>query len=187
VREQSHTHAEMQLAFSPAAITAVKCGTDCILCPARVAPKGLSLARSALMAARTDTQSNHGATILIAEDDEPLRDLLRRLLHAEGYQVLIAADGKKALEIAGQHTGKIDLLLSDVVMPEMSGVELAKALKARRPESRIMLTSAYPNGMFIVDSGWHFIQKPYFPRRLLEEVQKAMSIPPEKFRPEDHE
>ena len=72
-------------------------------------------------------------------------------------------------------------------MPEMSGVELAKALKAKRPESRIMLTSAYPNGMFIVDSEWHFIQKPYFPKRLLEEVRKVLSIPPEKFKPEDHQ
>jgi CheY-like chemotaxis protein len=70
-----------------------------------------------------------GATILIAEDDEPLRTLLRMLLDAQGYQVLVAPDGKKALEIAGQHTGKIDLLLSDVVMPEMSGVELAKTLQ----------------------------------------------------------
>jgi two-component system cell cycle sensor histidine kinase/response regulator CckA len=101
--------------------------------------------------------------------------------------LLVAPNGKKALEIAERHIGRIDLLLSDVVMPEMSGVELAKALKATRPESRIMLTSAYPNGMFIVDSGWHFIQKPYFPRRLLEEVQKVLSTPPENFKPEDHE
>ena len=72
-------------------------------------------------------------------------------------------------------------------MPEMSGVELAKALKAKRPESRIMLTSAHPQGMLVIDSGWHFIQKPYFPQRLLEEVHKVLSIPPEKFKPEEHE
>ena len=72
-------------------------------------------------------------------------------------------------------------------MPEMSGVDLAKALKAKRPESRIILTSAHPKGMFVMDGGWHFIQKPYFPQRLLEEVQRVLTIAPEKFKPEEHE
>src|SRR5438045_1297443 len=127
--------------------------------------------------------SNNGATILIAEDEPALRNLLEKLLHSAGYQLLIAPDGKRALEVAEQHTGKIDLLLSDVVMPEMSGVELAKALKAKRPESRIILTSAYDQGMLVTDSDWVFIPKPFFPQRLLEEVRKALSISPEQFKP----
>jgi DNA-binding NtrC family response regulator len=60
----------------------------------------------------------------------------------------------------------------------MSGVELAKALKAKRPESQIILTSAHPQGTLVMDSGWHFIPKPFLPQRLLEEVRKALSIPP---------
>jgi len=131
--------------------------------------------------------SNNGATILIAEDQPDVRKLLQNLLHSAGYHVLTAPDGKKALKIAEEHTGKIDLLLSDVVMPEMSGVDLAKALKAKRPESRIILTSAYSQGMLVMDSDWVFIPKPYFPQRLLEEVGKALSIPPEQFKPEEHE
>ena len=130
--------------------------------------------------------SNHGATILLAEDEPPIRELLSKILNSAGYQVLVASDGKRALTIAEQ-TEKIDLLLSDVVMPEMSGVELAKALKSKRPEIRIMLTSAYPQGMLLIDSGWHFIPKPFFPQRLLDEVRKALSIPPERFKPEEHE
>ena len=130
--------------------------------------------------------SNHGATILLAEDEPPIRELLSKILNSAGYQVLVASDGKRALKIAEQ-TEKIDLLLSDVVMPEMSGVELAKALKSKRPEIRIMLTSAYPQGMLLIDSGWHFIPKPFFPQRLLDEVRKALSIPPERFKPEEHE
>src|SRR5437762_11764798 len=97
-----------------------------------------------------------------------------------------AANGEKALEIADQHKRNIDLLLSDVVMPEMSGVELAKALKTKRPEIRIILTSAYPQGTLIMDSDWHFIRKPFFPQRLLGEVRKVLSIAPEKFVPEEH-
>ena len=91
--------------------------------------------------------SNHGATILIAEDEPAVRNLLQKILNSAGYQVLVASDGKKALEIADQHKRNIDLLLSDIVMPEMSGVELAKTLKSKRPEMRIILTSAYPQGM----------------------------------------
>ena len=130
---------------------------------------------------------NPGATILLAEDEPPLLELLRKILHSAGYQVLIASNGEKALEIADQHKRNIDLLLSDVVMPEMSGVELAKALKSKGPEIRIILTSAYPQGTLIMDSDWHFIAKPFFPQRLLEEVRKVLSIAPEKFVPEEHE
>ena len=101
--------------------------------------------------------------------------------------MLVASDGKKALQLAEGHSGKIDLLLSDVVMPEMSGVELAKAIKVKRPESRIILTSAYPQGMLVMDSGWRFIPKPFFPQRLLEEVRQALSNPPEQFKPEEHQ
>jgi len=134
-----------------------------------------------------DGASNRGTTILVAEDEQPVRDLLQKVLGTAGFNVLVAEDGEKALQVADQHTGKIDLLLSDVVMPEMSGVALAKALKANHPESRIVLTSAYDQGMLVMDSEWHFIQKPYLPQRLLEEVRKALSIPPEKFKPEEHD
>jgi len=101
--------------------------------------------------------------------------------------VLTAPDGKGALEVAGQHTGKIDLLLSDVVMPGMSGVELAKAFKAKHPQSRIILTSAYPQGMLLMDSDWCFIPKPYFQQRLLEEVGNVLSVPLEQSKIEERE
>jgi CheY-like chemotaxis protein len=131
--------------------------------------------------------SNHGATILIAEDEPALRNLFQNILNSAGYQVLIASDGKKALEIADQHERNIDLLLSDVVMPEMSGMELAKTLKSKRPEIRIILTSAYSLETLGMDSDWHFIPNPYCPKRLLEEVRKTLSIPPEQFKLEEHE
>ena len=130
---------------------------------------------------------NGGTTILIAEDEPSLIELLQKILKAAGYNLLVAENGKKALEIADKHKPNIDLLLSDIVMPEMSGVELAKALKAKHPESRIILTSAYDQGMLVMDSEWHFIQKPYFPQRLLEEVRNALSISPARFKPKEHD
>jgi len=130
---------------------------------------------------------NQGATILIAEDEPALRNFLQELLQTAGYQVLTASNGKEALEVADEHTQSIDLLLSDVVMPEMTGVELAKALRRKRPEIRIMLTSAYPQGMMVMDSNWHFLPKPFLPRRLLEEVAHVLSLPSEQFKPEEHQ
>jgi two-component system, cell cycle sensor histidine kinase and response regulator CckA len=115
-----------------------------------------------------------------------VRNLLQNILNSAGYQVLTASDGKKALEIADQHKRNIDLLLSDIVMPEMTGLELAKTLRSKHPEIRIMLTSAYPQGMTVMDSGWRFLPKPFLPRRLLEEVAQVLSFPAE-FKPEEHQ
>ena len=134
------------------------------------------------------SQSAHRkTTILIAEDEETLRELLQNILQTAGYQVLIAPDGRKALELAARRGVNIDLLLTDIVMPEMSGLDLAKAFKATHPGSRIILTSGYPQGMLIMDRGWNFIQKPFFPQRLLEKIREALSSPAEEPRLEEHE
>ncbi|HVU03328.1 MAG TPA: PAS domain-containing protein [Polyangiaceae bacterium] len=84
-----------------------------------------------------------GETILLAEDESPLRNVLRSVLREAGYQVLDAADGVDALRVADAHAGPIHLLLSDVVMPRMTGPELARALRERRPEVRVLLMSGY--------------------------------------------
>ena len=74
-----------------------------------------------------DTPSDSEAKqILIAEDEPAIRHLLQKLLNHWGYRTLVAHDGKQAIEVAGQHPGDIDLLLSDVTMPEMGGQELAE-------------------------------------------------------------
>src|SRR5690348_18406678 len=90
--------------------------------------------------------AHHKTTILIAEDEETLRELMRNILQTAGYQVLIAPDGRKALELADKHGVNIDLLLTDIVMTEMSGLELAKAIKATHPRGRLILMSGYPEG-----------------------------------------
>src|SRR5437868_6562742 len=124
----------MQLGFPPAARTnRVTRHNPQIRLGIRKLRKATRLQANTPGAAVVGKVSNNGATILIADDEPSLRELLRKLLQSAGYQLLIAPDGKRALEVAEQYTGKIDLLLSDVVMPEMSGVELAKALKVKRP------------------------------------------------------
>jgi two-component system cell cycle sensor histidine kinase/response regulator CckA len=82
-------------------------------------------------------------TILIAEDEGPVRRLLRRLLEMSGYRVLSAENGARALKIAEAYEGEIRLLISDVIMPEMGGPELAEKLKCSHPEARILFISGY--------------------------------------------
>jgi PAS domain S-box-containing protein len=82
-------------------------------------------------------------TILLVEDEAIVRDLARVVLQRHGYRVLVAGDGSEALQISEQHAGPIHLLLSDVVMPHLSGPELAKRLLKQRPSTRVLFMSGY--------------------------------------------
>lgn len=121
-------------------------------------------------------QSSNGATILLAEDERPLRDLITLILRAEGYRVLPAPDGRRALQIAGTFEGVIDLLLSDVMMPELDGLGLARKLQAARPNVRTVLMSGYAPGSIDLDEGWVFLTKPIFTRELLLHVDAALGV-----------
>ena len=85
-----------------------------------------------------------GETILLAEDDDALRRLTQLTLEELGYKVLAASDGIEALELEGEHDGPIHLLLSDIVMPALGGIELARILRQTRPDIKVILVSGYP-------------------------------------------
>lgn len=116
--------------------------------------------------------------ILLAEDEEGVRRFVNAILEQARYCVLQAEDGRKALEVAERHDGPIHLLLSNVVMPEVTGAELAKRLQAVRPEMRVMLMSAYPEGMLTLDTGWQFINKPFVATALLQKIDEMLARPP---------
>ena len=123
------------------------------------------------------------ATILLVEDEEALRTFTRELLEDNGYKILEAANGERALEIAHSFQGTIHLLLSDVVMPGMSGPELAGALAQSRPELRVLLTSGYTGHAAVrrglLDSTADILQKPFTRQVLLRRVHDALKkIPP---------
>ncbi len=86
----------------------------------------------------------------------------------------MAADAKEALYLAEQHDGPISLLLSDVTMPELSGIELARRITAQRPETKVVLTSAYWRHNWVMDRSWHLIPKPYMPSQLLDAVTQVL-------------
>ncbi len=126
-----------------------------------------------------DSPVPHGEeTILLVEDEQALREVTRRILSAAGYKVLVAANGPRALQAAGGHAGPIDLLLSDVIMPQMPGPQLAERLLAERPAVRVLLMSGFAQP--ILDSGGHLeagmalIEKPFSGPGLLAKVAQTL-------------
>ncbi|MCX2977125.1 hybrid sensor histidine kinase/response regulator [Candidatus Marimicrobium litorale] len=118
-----------------------------------------------------------GATILLVEDNQQVRDMLINMLQVNENRVLSAGDGIEALEIASAYDGKIDLLLTDVVMPRMGGGELARRLRRLRPATKIILMSGYADeelatqGMEAAD---HFLHKPFRSSQVREIIDKAL-------------
>ena len=103
--------------------------------------------------------------MLVAEDEEALREVTTRILGRGGYTVLAASDGADALKVAAAHDGPIHLLLSDVVMPGMLGRVLAEHLQHARPDTRVLFMSGYAQPVLtsngILDPGVHLVEKPF--------------------------
>jgi PAS domain S-box-containing protein len=116
-------------------------------------------------------------TILLVEDEEQVRALARASLVEAGYTVLEACNGAEALALSARHTGPLHLLLTDVVMPGMSGSELARALQAQRPGLRVLYMSGYPDeqlGRHGVAEPHALLPKPFTPERLRAQVRRVL-------------
>ena len=121
-------------------------------------------------------------TILVAEDEELVRELVCEVLEACGYVVLAASSPTQALEVAAGRAGPIDLLLTDVVMPELSGGELAERLTALRPELRVLYSSGYPDDAVVrhgvLEADVAFLAKPFTPETLTRKVREVLDAGP---------
>jgi two-component system, cell cycle sensor histidine kinase and response regulator CckA len=119
-----------------------------------------------------------GETILIAEDETPLREAVAEYLSAAGYTVLQAANGEEALEVAAAHNGPIDLLLTDVIMPRMNGADLARQLNSRYPGLLTAYMTGYTDESIIARGvllpGAAFIHKPFTLRALALKVRQML-------------
>jgi CheY-like chemotaxis protein len=122
--------------------------------------------------------AGHGETLLVAEDEAPLRDVVGRILCGAGYQVLAADGGPEALALAAAHEGRIDLLVSDVVMPGMLGKDLAERLTAERPDTRVLYMSGYAQPVLAsqgtLDPGVMLLEKPFTAADLLRAVRHRL-------------
>jgi two-component system cell cycle sensor histidine kinase/response regulator CckA len=117
-------------------------------------------------------------TILLVEDDEMVRTLVRETLQREGYQILDAPGPLEARRISEQHKGAIQLMITDVVMPKVNGRELAEQLGKRRPDMRVLYMSGYTDNAImnsgVLEKDVAFIQKPFTPAVMAEKVRDVL-------------
>ncbi len=130
-------------------------------------------------AGQTHSAESWGSeTVLLVEDEEEVRALAREILQERGYEVLQAASGRTALEVSDRHEGRIHLLVTDVVMPEMSGYDLAERLTALRREMKVLYVSGYADETIarhgVLDPGTALLQKPFVAAALVEKVREIL-------------
>ncbi|OGF67173.1 MAG: hypothetical protein A2Y62_07110, partial [Candidatus Fischerbacteria bacterium RBG_13_37_8] len=125
-----------------------------------------------------ESMSGGGETVLIVEDDDMVRKLAVRILQQRGYKIIEAENPKQALSLCKKQSGKIDLILTDVVMPSMSGNELVKKIKKIRPEIKVLYMSGYPDNSFnhhaFLEKGINYIQKPFSTANLAQKIRKVL-------------
>src|ERR1035438_1359402 len=119
------------------------------------------------------------ATILLAEDNDNLRNLLHRVLEGDGFSVLPAADGAEALRLCQQHDGTIDLMVSDIVMPQLNGLQLAERIRGAHPETKFLFIMGFgekfPELREWIKYGVTILEKPFLPSELLHKVENTLT------------
>ena len=117
-------------------------------------------------------------TVLLVEDENSVKKMVREILMKLGYTVLVAGDGQSALELCGAHKEPIDLMVTDVVMPGMAGPDLARAVRILRPETRVIFMSGYTeNSMLaheLIEPDANFLQKPFTPEAFAQKVREVL-------------
>ncbi len=123
-------------------------------------------------------QSAQGETVLVVEDEEAILRLIAKILTKLGYSVLTSSSAQKAINLVKDHPGDIDLLITDVIMPEMNGRDLAKRLLALRPDIKCLFMSGYTASVIgkqgVLDEGMHFMQKPFSSKVLAAKVREVL-------------
>ncbi len=130
-------------------------------------------------AAETESGDLSGTeTIMVVEDDEMVLRMIRTVLAKKGYRVLGAADGRQCLEVLSAHPGEVDLLLTDVIMPDMNGRVLYERMSEAYPDVKVLFMSGYTDNVIahhgILDAGVKFIPKPFSMNALAEKVREVL-------------
>ena len=125
-------------------------------------------------------EGGSGETVLVVEDEFALREATRRILARHGYQVITAANGRDAVAVATSHPGGIDLLVTDTIMPEMPGKEVADRIRALCPSVKVLFMSGYTEGILsdhgVLETGINLIQKPFTEKSLLAKLREVIAL-----------
>ena len=137
------------------------------------------LAERAAAPAPARTRPARGTeTVLVVEDEAPVRNVARQVLERHGYSVLEAPSAEAALDIATRYSGTIHLLLTDVVMPGLNGRELASRLADLRPDARVIFMSGYTDDAVtrhgVLEPGSAYVQKPFTPDAIARKVREVL-------------
>jgi two-component system, cell cycle sensor histidine kinase and response regulator CckA len=120
--------------------------------------------------------------VLLVEDEDGVRALIRQVLERDGYHVLEARNGTEAMLTSDQYKEKIDLLLTDVVLAQMSGRDVAKVVKEKRKDVRVLFISGYTEEAIVrhgvLESGTAFLQKPFTPSALSRKLREILDADP---------
>ena len=111
--------------------------------------------------------ANDRKTILIVDDKAEVLSVVSGVLAGAGCDILLASSGEEGLQRSTDFHGEISLLLSDLQLSGMTGIELGTAVTLRRPHIKILLMSGFPSGMLVLNEGWHFLPKPFIQSQLL--------------------
>jgi PAS domain S-box-containing protein len=121
-----------------------------------------------------------GETVLVVEDEAALREVTRRILSRNGYEVIVAANGPEAIDVGAGRPGQIDILLTDVVMPHMQGKEVAERVRAAQPGLRVLFMSGYTQGLLgaqgVLEPGINLIEKPFSEASLLAKLRAMLAV-----------
>jgi CheY-like chemotaxis protein len=127
---------------------------------------------------RHHTPAEGSETVLVVEDEDNIRALVSTVLKKQGHTVLEAKNGLEALELCRRYSGKIDLVISDLVMPAMSGTEMVKELVVTRPEIKVLFMSGYTGNAAVhhgaVPPNAAFLEKPFVPRALALKLREVL-------------
>jgi len=150
--------------------------------PAPILPEPVHAAPPLEPALMSETPPGRTETILLVEDAQRVRAVVREILEMNGYRVLEARHGAEAIEISERHRGPIQLMVTDVVMPQMSGRELAQRLQPVRPDMRVIYMSGYTDDAIVrhgvLGEGIAFLSKPFTPDALALKVREVLDAPP---------
>jgi PAS domain S-box-containing protein len=143
-------------------------------------PKAKGYAASEKKEQHPETAPGGSETVLIVEDDNPLRKLLQRILQQHGYSVLEAENGEDALRVSEAYAGSVDLLITDVVMPGMGGRETAERLQSIYPSMKVLYTSGYTDNAIVhhgvLATGLNFLQKPFSLEDLARKAREILDM-----------